>query len=679
MRSGKRLPVLILLAVSILSGLLFYLTKFSKLSSTQKLETNCKYGCINGTGQVVIKPKFDRIDPFKASVTIAVCQGMYRLIDKNGKYVSTKRYQLASSFSEGLAAVCTGNKWGYVDETGSMQIPCMYDRADAFAEGLASVSLDGKTNFIDKNGKTVFRVDSCDIGPFREGLACTKREAFWAFVDPAGHTQQCKSIEEIYPQNGSKPTRLLAALATPVEAVSGLNGASSAKWGLIDNTGSFIVNPQYSEIPSLTENRILLVNDKTADLLDMNANRVASFDSAFPRLFEVAIVKVGDKWGVVDLNGKFLIEAKYDEVRRLDSGFFLVKNKQRWELLDSSNAHILEAMVHPERVLSQKKYSRDFQGHWQEDPRGKNYCFNTEKDSLQSTNTQDKWGAFDGNTGVVVIPCLYDRPIRFDSNGLCLNSKDNHPVLLDRRGRETSCERIALAGGCIAERQSAKFGFLDKSGKWKIAPAFDECLGFKNQMCVVKVGDKWGAIDREGRFIVPAKQEALKDFSVDGLAAFRSGKKWGYLDRSGAIAIEPKFDQVRDFCEGLAAVSISNKWGYIDKTGTFKVSCKFEEASSFSRSCAMVARSGNAEQKHLAIVFELIDKEARTLAGPFAYALSSGDGFVSCTDDFVNWKLLDNKGRLQCSFKHYGFQSAISSKDTMPILNDRIVVVLPGE
>ena len=53
------------------------------------------------------------------------------------------------------------------------------------------------------------------------------------------------------------------------------------------------------------------------------------------------------------------------------------------------------------------------------------------------------------------------------------------------------------------------------------------------------------------------------------------GDKWGYIDKSGKIVIEPQFDDASSFSEGLAAVCLGDycplrgKWGYIDKSGEY--------------------------------------------------------------------------------------------------------------
>ena len=50
------------------------------------------------------------------------------------------KYEDASAFYEGLAAVKQNGKWGYIDETGKTVIPFQYDLALQFSEGKAVVA-----------------------------------------------------------------------------------------------------------------------------------------------------------------------------------------------------------------------------------------------------------------------------------------------------------------------------------------------------------------------------------------------------------------------------------------------------------------------------------------------------------------------------------------------------------
>jgi hypothetical protein len=121
--------------------------------------------------------------------------------ERNGKWgyqnvedwqvVIPLKYDYASDFSEGLAAVELNGKWGAIDKTDKVVIPLMYEYVGYFSEGLAVVQLGGKRGHIDKTGKVVIPIEYIRVSNFSEGLAAVTREAFewkYVYIDKTGQT-----------------------------------------------------------------------------------------------------------------------------------------------------------------------------------------------------------------------------------------------------------------------------------------------------------------------------------------------------------------------------------------------------------------------------------------------------------------------------------------------------------
>jgi hypothetical protein len=86
-------------------------------------------------------------------------------IDIGGTLVIEPKFDFATPFSEGLAAVGIGSipsiKAGYIDKTGAVIIPPSFDLAFPFHDGLALVATGQRPNFkfgyVDKSGKYVWQ------------------------------------------------------------------------------------------------------------------------------------------------------------------------------------------------------------------------------------------------------------------------------------------------------------------------------------------------------------------------------------------------------------------------------------------------------------------------------------------------------------------------------------------
>lgn len=167
---------------------------------------------------------------------------------------------------------------------------------------------------------------------------------------------------------------------------------------------------------------------------------------------------------------------------------------------------------------------------------------------------------------------------------------------------------FSIAASCFVFLQSSRFtpinkyGYIDKTGKWVIAPSPASNLinvvgGFSEGLVPIReqIGStesfnyKWGYIDRSGHTVISPKYTFAWSFH-DGLAAVLLNNKIGYIDHSGQFIISPQFDksynELHDFNEGRAAVEVNEKWGLIDKSGKFIVEPKYGFIGPFSEHLA---------------------------------------------------------------------------------------------
>lgn len=103
---------------------------------------------------------------------------------------------------------------------------------------------------------------------------------------------------------------------------------------------------------------------------------------------------------------------------------------------------------------------------------------------------------------------------------------------------------------------------------------------------------KWGYRDANGKIIIPAQFEEVKDFS-DELALVKTNvegtSKWGYINTSGAFTIQPVYTiEPGSFKDGFAPViNKEHKTFYIDKSGKI-VTKGFEKGTEFHNGYAIV-------------------------------------------------------------------------------------------
>lgn len=117
----------------------------------------------------------------------------------------------------------------------------------------------------------------------------------------------------------------------------------------------------------------------------------------------------------------------------------------------------------------------------------------------------------------------------------------------------------AGAGPLFQIARNGKWGFMDRTGRVVIAPAFSCERDFFHGLAAACLPDgKVGFIDGKGKLVIPARFDGVGDF-LDDLAPVKMGRKWGFIDTSGRMVVEPRFQSAGEFHEGLARIYLWSK------------------------------------------------------------------------------------------------------------------------
>jgi len=159
---------------------------------------------------------------------------------------------------------------------------------------------------------------------------------------------------------------------------------------------------------------------------------------------------------------------------------------------------------------------------------------------------------------------------------------------------------------------------------------------FSQELAVVRENGKFGYINREGEFAIPAQYKKARSFA-NGLAAVLQKGKWGYIDGGGKWIIEPKYKKVKDFNSDIALVNDGKRWLYVDKEAK-EVRMPFSTKKYPFRDGVVFIRKGSyvglANTKGDLIVDPKMDVIKSFRNG---YARFSMNGF---------WGIMDNKGEI---------------------------------
>jgi len=418
---------------------------------------------------------FDKDDP---SIRWVQKDKLWGLARTDGSWLVEPKFGEADPLSDGLARVTLNGKVGFIDRTGSFAIEPTFDKAWGFTPGFGRTSAerDGIVGVIDKTGAWVFQTNYQ-----RVQLAVThgygrstetffgwdfKKSDRWGFLDRDGRVvidadfdqpiQRCSDGRMVAYKN--KESFYFKADGSPLQPPEGR---------LID--GSCDGVPLYT----------VKIGDKFGLVDDqMNPLTPVRFDTVVWAGSAARNVKIDGKWGRVGLDGRWLIEPKFDYL--------------------SGDADIFVASIDGKRGFMRPD------GSWLIEP----------KFDAAQRRGDTAFVTVSGATGVLrlsdeswVVP---PRPgVMCGIDYAMMSQADSKRVILSRTGEiwiDIGAERVGinLDLGLLTFLKGGKWGLVDTAGQVMVEPQFDEPVFFApglRGVAWVKRDANWCAIDRRGRSV----------------------------------------------------------------------------------------------------------------------------------------------------------------------------------
>ena len=346
---------------------------------------------------------------------------LWGFIDKKGNLVIQPQFDYVEDFSNGLAAVKGGinGKWGYIDKIGNFVIQPQYSNANSFSEGMAVVDND---RCIDKNGNFLSFYSSGGVN-FSEGLALVRNKDWkYGYIDKTGRW----IIQPQYKEAGIFSEGLAAVP----------EGEKYGKYGYIDKMGRWVIQPQYG-----------------------NADKFSEGLAAVKEYINEYINQDGARYGYIDKTGRWVIQPTFFLAHSFSGGKAAVSSGrfQGSSYIDKTGKRMIPPKYNGREVeFLQYTFSEG------------SIVVSIDQGEYASTlySYLNKEGDF------IVKPRAGEKPRGF-SEGLS-----------------------AFAGG-----------YIDKTGRWIIQPDFDWANNFSDGLALVVIDGKSGYIRN------PLQQQQVDPFS----------------------------------------------------------------------------------------------------------------------------------------------------------------------
>ncbi|MGG1659211.1 WG repeat-containing protein [Brevibacillus sp. NRS-1366] len=282
----------------------------------------------------------------------------------------------------------------------------------------------------------------------------------------------------------------------------GLAPASSKdyKYGFIDKSGTVVIPFVYEGAGDFNEGMAAVKKNGLWGFIDKKGKEVLPFrykSAERPPSFSKGLAPVqtsNNKYGYIDVSGKFVIEPKYDEALAFSDGLAAVQIDKKWGYINLSGDIVVPLEYDGANNFSEG-YGRVRKG----------------------TGVESKYGFFD-KSGKIVLPIVYD------------DARDFHDGLASI-GKLFWFDDVCNAAE-TCKRPGLKFGYIDKQGNEVIKSGSGAGADFINGLVLVSdsVGPShtWQYKNRSGLPIVTVIGEEAREFS-EGYAAIKRDGLWGFI------------------------------------------------------------------------------------------------------------------------------------------------------
>jgi hypothetical protein len=566
------------------------------------------FGVVNNEGETIIPIQFLAVRHFNFRVfTVKNETLQWQAFDAIGKPIFPGLYADMKDFDEDLATVKVSGKWGILTRAGELVVKANY--RDIIKKTKNNYELMGFTQWkvFNQKKEIVLSMEYEDVQPVHQSLYSYQLEGKKGLLNEKGEKISEPQFEQIFSfskdmavvKNGptygviyTKGTVILPAKFQSIvidTATSLIRAKDSGKWGVYNKAGKIVVPVQYEDVRIQPYGLFTVRQENQWKLLNSAGQFVGnqSFDSLGNYQHLHFVARKGAKMGVITLNGVWALEPTYDSLRIISEYLVHYQNEGESGLI---NIHTRKLLLTIDTVEPLRNYFRVVQ-----------------KGKVGVINYQ----------GREVVPIQYDYISDFTSDS----------VLTVVQGR--------------------KRGLMNLQGKviLKPDPLYQELFVMDEKRVGVKINNKYGFVDINGKLRIANRYEGIGPFSSDMAAVMIQGN-WGYIDKPEMLRVQPRYQEAKPFIKGTAQVKRFGKWGFVDKTGRETVKTQFDSIRVLSTGRYMTFKNG---QKGL------VNEAGKEIFGPkYDYLSDYANTFV----------LLGRNGKLGLS--------DINGFDVLPVIYDRL-------
>lgn len=400
------------------------------------------------------------------------------------------------------------------------------------------------------------------------------------------------------------------------------------KWGVIDNKGNIVVDLIYDEmiiIPDKTQDVFVctynidysnekfdtkVINQENKEILtEFEKKSVIENTDGTNIWYEDNVLKFekAGKKGLIDFNGKIIVNAEYDDIYAL-SGIkdtLIVEKAGKKGLINNKTSEIIIDPVYIEIIAISNKH----------------------EDGYIVKNEVNKYGLI-ANDKTKILDEKYDDIKQVTGNGYFVVVENGVAKIINKSGEMIlnsgfdSVEAIQVDNFIIIKE--GKYGVIDKKGEIVISPEYENIKFGKADSFITQKDGKIGIIKKDGTNIINFEYERITYIeNADFFQAEKDNFKTDIIDRNFSKVLEDVIITELNLENGYLRTRVGQEYKYYN----FKFEEKTNKEILSTNTLFLIKENGKYgyENKNGEIIVDCIYDDAKE-QNEFGYCAVKKDG-----------------------------------------------------
>lgn len=420
---------------------------------------------------------------------------------------------------------------------------------------------DAKWGYVNQEGEEVIKIQYDFASNFRNGVAFVRIEDKWGAIDSTG----TEIIPIIY-----ENIRFAKWNEKVIEVKK-----SSNKWGLMSEKGDQVFPPKYRYIKGFSDGYILAGNSvRRLMLLDKNGNPAfTDMEIKNFKLFKdgVAAVQVKNLWGIIDVNGKWLVDPKFNRIENYSADHFVGYLKNRWWVyrIDGS-------------LLLKNNFTK----------------IDCIRNGFIVASRGGKYGVYTTDGEVFIKPRFLSIEY-FEGKGFLVRKKKGYGwySLAGEKILSAKFTDVKLpAEGKIMAIKGNRLQCYTADGKIKFKSNYRNGTSFRNNIAAAQGRQGTSLIDTLGSPIDSMRYNLIREF-YDSSAVVMEDNKYALITSEGIILNDQWYSYIGDYSGGFYRVKLEGGgMNFLNSKGAQLNSTHYNFVSNFENGYAIVGNSGRSSR-----------------------------------------------------------------------------------